>query len=78
MTRSARITWSGGVYALEISVPTELADPRTLRVLFTPLSEQYDVMSMPTLVIFKEGEVIDRIVGSLPIDQVRTQIQKNL
>ena len=45
---------------------------------FTPLSEQYDVLSMPTLVIFKEGLPVDRIVGSLPIEQLRTRIQENL
>ena len=42
---------------------------------FTPLSEQYDVLSMPTLVIFKDGRPVDSIVGSLPIDQLRTRIQ---
>jgi thioredoxin 1 len=45
---------------------------------FTPLSEQYEVVSMPTLVIFKDGLPVDRIVGSLPIDQIRTRIQQNL
>ena len=43
---------------------------------FTPLSEQYDVLSMPTLVIFKDGQPTGRIVGSLPIDQLRTRIQQ--
>jgi len=43
---------------------------------FTPLSEQYDVLSMPTLVIFKDGEPIARIVGSMPIDQIRERILK--
>jgi len=45
---------------------------------FTPLSEQYDVLSMPTLVIFKDGQPTDRIVGSLPIDQLRARIQQAL
>lgn len=45
---------------------------------FTPLSEQYEVLSMPTLVIFKQGQVVDRIVGSLPLEQLRTRIQKSL
>jgi thioredoxin 1 len=45
---------------------------------FTPLSEQYEVVSMPTLVIFKDGLPVDRIVGSLPIDKLRALIQKNL
>lgn len=44
---------------------------------FTPLSEQYDVLSMPTLVIFKDGQPVDRIVGALPIDQLRTRIQQS-
>lgn len=43
---------------------------------FTPLSEEYEVLSMPTLVIFKEGQPVGRIVGSLPIDQLRTRIQQ--
>jgi len=43
---------------------------------FTPLSEQYEVLSMPTLVIFKDGRAIARVVGSLPIDQIRTRIQQ--
>ena len=43
----------------------------------TPLSEQYDVLSMPTLVIFKDGEAVDRIVGTLPLDQLRTRIEKS-
>ncbi|GLH72461.1 hypothetical protein GETHLI_09630 [Geothrix limicola] len=45
---------------------------------FTPLSEQYDVLSMPTLVIFKDGEAIDRIVGALPIDELRARIEQAL
>lgn len=44
---------------------------------FTPLSEQYDVLSMPTLVIFRDGQPVDRIVGALPIDQLRTRIQQS-
>ena len=43
---------------------------------FTPLSEEYDVLSMPTLVIFKDGQPVGRIVGALPIDQLRTRIQQ--
>ncbi|HEY3400836.1 MAG TPA: thioredoxin [Geothrix sp.] len=43
---------------------------------FTPLSEQYDVLSMPTLVLFKDGKPLDRIVGVLPIDQLRARIQQ--
>lgn len=45
---------------------------------FTPLSEQYEVLSMPTLVIFKDGQPVKSIVGSLPIDQLRARIQQSL
>jgi thioredoxin 1 len=41
---------------------------------FIPLSEQYEVLSMPTLVIFKDGQPVDRIIGSLPLDQLRTRL----
>jgi thioredoxin 1 len=43
---------------------------------YIPLSEKYEVLSMPTLVIFKDGQPVGRIVGSLPIDQLRTRIQQ--
>lgn len=45
---------------------------------FTPLSEQYDVLSMPTLVVFKDGQPTDRIIGSMPIEQLRVRIEKAL
>lgn len=45
---------------------------------FTPLSEQYEVLSMPTLVIFKDGQPTDRIIGSMPIEQLRVRIEKAL
>jgi thioredoxin 1 len=45
---------------------------------FIPLSEQYEVLSMPTLVVFKDGQPVDRIIGSLPIEQLRTRIQQSI
>ncbi|MBP1773050.1 MAG: thioredoxin [Holophagaceae bacterium] len=45
---------------------------------FTPLSEEYDVLSMPTLVVFKDGQPVDRIVGALPIDQLRARIEQSI
>jgi thioredoxin 1 len=45
---------------------------------FIPLSEQYEVLSMPTLVIFKDGQPVDRIIGSLPIEQLRTRIRQSI
>ena len=44
---------------------------------FVGLSEQYDVFSMPSLLVFKDGELIDRVVGSMPIDQLRTRLSRH-
>ena len=43
---------------------------------FTPLSEQYEVMSMPTLVVIRNGAVAGRIIGLLPLDELRARLQK--
>jgi thioredoxin 1 len=45
---------------------------------FIALSEQYEVLSMPTLVIFKDGQPIESIIGSLPIEQLRNRIQRHI
>jgi len=45
---------------------------------FTALSEQYEVLSMPTLVVFKDGAPVDRIVGAIPMEQIRARLQKAL
>jgi len=37
------------------------------------LAKQYDVKSVPTLLIFKNGEVADRIVGALPKDEMKAR-----
>lgn len=42
-----------------------------------PLSEQYDVLSMPSLLIFKDGELVDRVVGLMPIDQLRSRLSQH-
>ncbi len=33
-------------------------------------SSAYDVRSIPTLIVFKDGAVLDRIVGALPKNQI--------
>jgi thioredoxin 1 len=39
---------------------------------------QHQVMSIPTLLIFKDGKVVDRIVGALPKDKITQKIQEHL
>jgi thioredoxin 1 len=37
-------------------------------------AQQYRVMSIPTILIFKGGEVVDTIVGAVPKNQVEAKI----
>ena len=38
------------------------------------LAAKYNIMSIPTLLIFKDGKVVQQIVGALPKDQILTKI----
>ena len=42
------------------------------------LAGQYNVMSIPTLLIFKNGEPVDQIVGALPKDRLLAKINPHL
>ena len=39
---------------------------------------KYEVMSVPSILLFKDGEVIDSFTGSLPKDRVKDFLVKNL
>jgi thioredoxin 1 len=39
---------------------------------------QYQVMSIPTLLVFKNGQLIDRIVGAMPRQTLEPKITKYL
>ena len=38
-------------------------------------SMKYKIMSIPTLLVFKNGEMVDRIVGALPKDMLKTKLE---
>ena len=42
------------------------------------LSMQYGVMSIPTLVLFKNGKIVDQVVGSVPKTQLESMITKHI
>jgi thioredoxin 1 len=42
------------------------------------LAAQFNIMSIPTLMIFKEGEVIDQQMGAVSKDMLKHFIDKNL
>jgi thioredoxin 1 len=42
------------------------------------LASQFNVMSIPTLLIFKNGQPVDQIVGALPKDRLLAKINPYL
>ncbi len=40
------------------------------------LAGKYGIMSIPTLLVFKEGELVDQIVGALPKDSILEKLSK--
>ena len=42
------------------------------------LAMRFGVMSIPTLIIFKDGKEIDRSIGSLPKDKLEALVSKHL
>jgi len=42
------------------------------------LSQQYGVMSIPTLLYFKGGKIVDSTVGALPKTDLKSHIEKLL
>ena len=42
------------------------------------LAMKYGVMSIPTLVVFKNGEEVDRSVGALPKARLQALLEKHL
>lgn len=42
------------------------------------ISGRYGVMSIPTLIVFKDGKAVDKVVGVQSIDNLRSKIAKQL
>jgi len=42
------------------------------------LGERFEIMSIPAFVIFKNGEIVDKLVGGAPKEKIRALIEKNL
>jgi thioredoxin 1 len=39
---------------------------------------KHQVMSIPTLLVFKEGNLVDRIVGALPKERIKSKLENHL
>ena len=42
------------------------------------LAAKYGIMSIPTLLVFKNGEIVDQLVGAMPKAQLLSKLSKNL
>lgn len=42
------------------------------------LAMKYSVMSIPTLMVFKKGQVIDQVIGAMSKDQLTNRIKQSL
>lgn len=77
--------WCGPCRALS-PIVDEVADELASRVSVvkcnvdenTEIAMEYGVMSIPTLVLFKDGQEVSRTVGALPKAQLLAEVEKNL
>jgi len=42
------------------------------------VAAQYQIQSIPTIMMFYKGKIIMRLTGALPYEALKTKIQKNL
>ncbi|HEY8131709.1 MAG TPA: thioredoxin [Thermoanaerobaculia bacterium] len=42
------------------------------------VAQKYGVTSIPTLMMFKDGKLVDRVVGAMPRNQLQSFIDRNL
>lgn len=42
------------------------------------IAERYDIMSIPTLLFFKDGKVVDQIVGAVPKSAIASKLENLL
>jgi thioredoxin 1 len=42
------------------------------------LSARFGIRSIPTLVVFKGGRVVEQTIGVLPKEQIRSLLQKHI
>lgn len=43
-----------------------------------PLAQDYQISGIPTLLVFKDGELVERMVGLMPKNSIITNIEKHL
>jgi len=80
--------WASWCVPCQMVAPVveELARDYAGKILFAKLnvdenpevSEQYEIMGIPTLLVFKNGKLVDRIVGAMPRQMLEPKIKQHL
>ena len=42
------------------------------------IAVSYEIMSIPTVAIFKNGEIVDKFIGALPKEEIEAVIKKQI
>lgn len=42
------------------------------------IAYEYGIMSIPTLILFKNGKITDKIIGALPKEDLKSFLDKNI
>ena len=42
------------------------------------IAQQFEVMSIPTLILFKDGKEVDRMIGALPKEYLKAWLEKHV
>ena len=77
--------WCGPCHIVSPIVES-LAEDYAGRILFGKLNvdenpnvaRQYGIMSIPTLLVFRNGELVDRIIGAMPRQRLEPRIKRHL
>ena len=75
-------TWCGPCRALGPVLEEIASEVSTVKIVKVNVDEQpelasqFRIMSIPTMILFKGGEVVDKTVGLLPKDEVLNFIKK--
>ncbi|MCB1172454.1 MAG: thioredoxin [Leptospiraceae bacterium] len=42
------------------------------------VAQKFQITSIPTMILFKDGQMVDRVIGQMPKPQLKAFIQKHL
>ena len=42
------------------------------------IAQQFSVSTVPTMIIFKDGKVVDKMIGFIPKDQIKAKVESYL